>query len=282
MDFDDLDPALILRNNTPQEDFCGLTPAEIHHLLYHGWTERSPIRLHPAITDETMNQVPFFRLAEELIRIVSLDQPVKLTNLGYLPVKTVLELYNHRQITYWYVELRKPKILREQDIPVIVAVHSMLKIAGLVKNVKNRLSLTKKGEQILSHGSRVKFFHELLIAFTQKWGWGNLDGYDEAYEIQRLWGFSVHLLLQFGHSPQESVFYARKFLVAFPLITEEFQPNPYLSSIQEFEGCFCLRTIAHFFEWWGFISMDAKKLPINRKNQLITASPIISKIFTFE
>jgi len=282
MDFDDLDPALILRNNTPQEDFCGLTPAEIHHLLYHGWTERSPIRLHRDITDETLNQVPFFLLAEECIRLISINQPVKLTNLGYLPVKTVQELYNQRQITHWYVDLRQPKILREQDVPVIVTVHSMLKIAGLVKNIKNRLSLTKKGEQLLLPGSRATFFRELLMAFTQKWGWGNLDRYDEAYEIQRLWGFSIHLLMQFGHSPQEGAFYARKFLVAFPLITEEFQPGPYLNTIQEFEGCFCLRTIAHFFAWWGFISMNEKKLPPNRKNQLITATPVVSKIFTFE
>ena len=221
MCFDDLDPALILRNNTPREDFCGLTPAEIHHLLYHGWTERSPIRMRTDISDETMNQVPFFRLAEELIHIISLDQPVKLTNLGYLPMKTVQYLYDLRKITYWFVDRRKPKVLREQDVPVIVAVHSMLKIAGMVKNVKNRLSLTKKGEQILLAGSRVKFFRELLLAFTQKWGWGNLDGFDEAYEIQRLWGFSLHLLIQFGHSLQEGSFYARKFMVAFPLITED-------------------------------------------------------------
>ncbi|MEI6684280.1 MAG: hypothetical protein WCO44_16760 [Bacteroidota bacterium] len=282
MDFDDLDPALILRNNTPHEDFCGLTPAEIHHLLYHGWTERSPIRLQPGITDETMNQVPFFRIAEELIRMISLDQPVKLTKLGFLPIKIVQHLYEQRQISFWYVDMRQPKIIREQDVPAIIAVHAMLKIAGLVKIVKNRLSLTKKGEQILQAGSREKFFRELLIAFTQKWGWGNLDRYDEAYEIQRLWGFSIHLLMQFGHSPQESVFYARKFLVAFPLITEEFQPVPYQNSVQSFESCYCLRTIAHFFEWWGFISREENEPPVSMKNQRITATPVVSNIFTFE
>ncbi|MEI7725829.1 MAG: hypothetical protein WCK09_12040 [Bacteroidota bacterium] len=282
MYFDDNNPSLILQNNTPSEDFCGMTPAEIHHLLYDGWTDRSPLRLQPAISNQTLDLIPYFRILEEFVRLVKREQPVKLTALGFLPGKIVRELYDLRFIPNWYIDLRRAKVLREFDSAVITSVHSIAKASGLVKNVKNKLYLTKKGEKLLHSDARNLLFREILVTFTQKWAWGNLDGYEEAFEIQRLWGFSIHLLFQFGHSEEKVSFYSQKFLVAFPLIAEQFPLRSYSNPMEDFERCYSFRTFEHFFDWWGLIKTDEKKRLLDWRNQPVSASTLLQEVFFFE
>jgi hypothetical protein len=282
MYFSGSDPLSILQNNTPREDLCGMTPAEIHHLLYDGWTDRSPIRLQPGITDQTMDLVPFFRLTEELVRIIKRDQPVKLTSKGYLPVKIIRELYDHRFITFWYIDLRKAKVLREQDSAAINCAHSMVKTGGLVKNVKNKLYLTKKGEQLSQPVQRSRLFYEVLLTYTQKWSWGNLDEYDEAHGIQQLWGFSVHLLFQFGHTDQRVDFYSQKFLMAFPLILEQFSEESFSNPVHDFERCYCYRTFERFLNWWGFAKVGGKQTFLDWKHQSVSSTPLLREVFLFE
>ena len=248
MYLDDHDPLSVLYNNTPQEDLCGMTPSEIHHLLYDGWTDLSPLKVLPEIANHTLDAIPYFRFVEELVRIVSRDQPLKLTSLGYLPVKINRELYDHRFITDWYIDLRKAKTLKEFDSAAISSAHSIVKMAGLVKKGQNKLYLTKKGEQLLQPEKRVGLLREILMAFTQKWDWGSLDGYEEAYGIQQLWGFSVHLLFEFGHTAQPITFYSEKFLMGFPLIAEQFPMRPYSNPLTDFQHCYATRTFNRFFE----------------------------------
>jgi hypothetical protein len=282
MYFDGINPSLILQNNTPSEDFCGMTPAEIHHLLYDGWTDRSPLRLQSAISNQTFDLIPYFRVIEALVLIIRREQPVRLTALGFLPGKIIRELYDLRFIPEWYIDVRRAKVLREHDSSVITSAHSMAKASGLIKNVKNKLYLTKKGEQLLNSDARNQLFREVLVAFTQKWAWGNLDGYAEAYEIQRLWGFSIHLLFQFGHSANKVSFYSQKFLVAFPLIAEQFPLRAFSNPIDDFERCYSCRTFERFFDWWGLIKTDEEKRVLDWRNQSVAASPLLQDVFSFE
>ncbi|MCX6277301.1 MAG: hypothetical protein NT004_04290 [Bacteroidetes bacterium] len=282
MYFDAINPSLILQNNTPQEDFCGMTPSEIHHLIYDGWTDKSPIRLQPAIADETIEIIPFFRVVEELVRIIKRDEPVKLTARGFLPVKIPRELYNFRFIPEWYIDLRQAKVLREYDSSVISCARAIVKTSRLVKKVNGRLFLTEKGERLLQPDARSQLFSELLKTYTQIWAWGNMDGYAEAYGVQQLWGFSVHLLFQFGFTPQKVTFYAEKFLVAFPLIAEQFPLREYSNPIDDFERCYIIRTFERFLYWWGFVKIEGNTTMLDWKNQVISATPLLREVFLFD
>jgi hypothetical protein len=282
MYFDDINPSLILQNNTPSEDFCGMTPTEIHHLLYDGWTDRSPLRLQPAIPNQTLDLIPYFRVIEEFIRIVKREQPVRLTALGFLPGKIIRELYDLRFIPEWYIDVRHAKVLREHDSAVITSAHNIAKASGLVKNVKNKLFLTTKGEKLLHPDARNLLFREALVTFTQKWAWSNLDGYEEAYGIQRLWGFSIHLLFQFGDSQKKILFYSQKFLVAFPLIIQQFPHREFSKPIDDFERCYSVRTFERFLDWWGLMKTEEEKRILDWRNQSVTASPLLQEVFFFE
>ena len=46
-----LDRVVNDRNNTPLDDFCGLSPAQIHPLLYDTFGEESPARFNLELTD---------------------------------------------------------------------------------------------------------------------------------------------------------------------------------------------------------------------------------------
>ncbi len=282
MEFDETNPLVILQNNTPQEDLCGMTPSEIHHLLYDAWTELSPISVYPGISEDILDQVPYFRLAEELVRILSREKQVKLTAHGFLPQKIVRELYDHRFIPDFFVDMRNAKVVREHDSAPISSVHSIVKASGLVKNVKNKLILTKKGELLALPDARARLLLEVMKTFTQKWDWGNLDGYEEAYGIQQLWGFSVHLLSQFGHEEQKATFYSQKFLLAFPLVAEQFPTSLYSNPIEDFDRCYCIRTVEQFFEWWGLVKVDNARRTFSHTNRVISATPLVKEVFRFE
>jgi hypothetical protein len=103
MDFFDepkFEPLRVLFDNTPLDDFCGMTLNEIRNLLYNPFDKTSPLKINSDIDDDTLNNIPFFRLTEELLKIVQREKHVKLTPLGALPKKVLHELYDHKFITY--------------------------------------------------------------------------------------------------------------------------------------------------------------------------------------
>ena len=100
----DFEPLRLLKNNTPLDDFYGLSPAEMHHLLYSACSDKSPLRFRNGIDDSTLDNVPFFRLTEEFLKISQLEKSLKLTPLGALPKKVLHELYSHKLITEEIIE----------------------------------------------------------------------------------------------------------------------------------------------------------------------------------
>jgi hypothetical protein len=97
---DDIETNILLRNNTPLDDFLGLSPTEIHHLLYDTFGDKSPVQFRDNIDDETLDQIPLFRIAEEFLKIIYRDNQIKLTPLGALPKKVMVELYDKRFLLF--------------------------------------------------------------------------------------------------------------------------------------------------------------------------------------
>ena len=81
-------------NAAPLSAFSGLAPAQMHELLYDPWAPASPLRLRPALPSAVLDQIPFFRLTEELLRVVQRDGSIKRTAPGTLPGKYLHELYD--------------------------------------------------------------------------------------------------------------------------------------------------------------------------------------------
>jgi len=111
--FDDID--ILLLNYRPVENFLGLTPTEVNYLLYDTFGEKSPLKFSIDLNDDTLNQIPLFCIAEEYLKILQRDKQIKLTPLGAMPRKVVVELYDKKILLDEHIESGITKLWREQD-----------------------------------------------------------------------------------------------------------------------------------------------------------------------
>jgi hypothetical protein len=78
----------MLQNNSPVDDFLGLSPEEMHHLLYGTYGDKSPVQFQNDIDERTLDQIPIFRIAEHFLKIIQRDRQIKLTPLGAFAQKS--------------------------------------------------------------------------------------------------------------------------------------------------------------------------------------------------
>lgn len=254
----------------------------MHHLLYDTYGDHLPLKLRGSIDSSILDRIPFFRLTEELLSIIRRDKGIKLTPLGALPKKTLFELYAHRFITDKAIDSGVTKLTRESDSEVLRTLHVTIKLAGLVRNSKGKLVLTKKSEKVLLADQRVELFKVALSTFTDKFNWSFNDGYPDHPIGQFGWGFTVYLLHKFGEDGQPIEFYANKYLQAFPQFLSYFPQREFGTPKIDFTRCYGLRTFERFLEWFGLISIQhAGRFPDKHKD-MVMPSDLMNRIFQFD
>ena len=245
-----LDRVVKERNNTPLDDFCGLSPAQMPRLLYDPFGEESPARYNLELTD--FPETPVLRILKQILMGLS-QGGLKMTAKGNLPADfsraVALSYYGEegfREITR-YGGFRK-----EEDWEEIHTVRLTAEMAGFIKKEKGRFRLTRKGEQVLSQGLNGKSFLDLFKAYTQKFNWAYRDGYPQMDIVQNSFLFTLFCLHRFGGETRSGEFYADLFLRAFPMVLDELSRSPYRSPEVEAKRCFSLRALERFASFFGF------------------------------
>lgn len=274
--------SFLLSNNTPLEDFSGLTPTEMHFLLYDTFEEDSPVQLRSDIDDATLDQIPLFRIAEGFLKIIERDKFIKLTPNGALPQKVLVELYEQKFLPDEFIESGIVKLHREHDCLSIRSARLAVGFARFVKKLHGRLSLTQKGTKILQAKNRVQFFRIFLASFTNQFNWSYNDAYPDLPIGQLGWAFTVYLLAKFGDCPRTIGFYADKYLKAFPDFIDYFPPFYYTTPQIQFQHCYGVRTFERFLDWFGFVTIEKQKPYFDMDNCKITRTDLLHKIFTFK
>ena len=100
----DIEANILHRNNSPWDNFLGLSPTEIHNLVYDTFDDKTPVQFRDHINNETLDQIPLFRIAEEFLKIIYRDKQIKLTPLGALTKKVMVELYNKKFLLDEHIE----------------------------------------------------------------------------------------------------------------------------------------------------------------------------------
>lgn len=278
---DDIEVNIFLRNNTPLDDFLGLSPTEVHHLLYDTFGDKSLVQLLDDIDEKTLDQIPLFRIVEDYLKILQRDKHIKLTPLGALPKKVMVELYDKRYLLEYLVENGISKLWREDDSISIRSARLAAELAGLVRKVNGKLMLTKTAIKLLESNNRLQIFKQFFQAFTDKFLWSYNDGYPEQPIGQVGWAFSVIMLDKFGDQPKSVDFYADKYLRAFPEFITFFRPS-YLTPEQQFYSCYGVRTFERFFLWFGFVTVDRKEKFSDLENDKFKRSDLIRNIFKMD
>lgn len=140
----------ILFNNMPVENFLGLTPTEVHYLLYDAFGEKSPLQFRNDLDDNTLDQIPLFRIAEEYLKILQRDKQIKLTPLGALPKKVMVELYDKRILLDENIESGLTKLWGEQDCISIMSARMTAELAGFARKTKGKVVITKREKSCFS------------------------------------------------------------------------------------------------------------------------------------
>lgn len=275
----ELEAIRLLLNNRPVDDFEGLSSAEMHDLIYSTFDASSTLKINPTIHEEILDKIPFFRLTEEFLKIIQRDGKIKLTPLGALPKKVLVELYNHRLILEDGVEWGIHKLTREVDSEALSTLHYNTVFAGLIKKQYGRLILTKAGEKLLLPEKRNMLFLKTLQSYTEKLPWSTLDGYPELPVGNLGWGFTIILLMKYGDQQHEKKFYAEKYVRAFPSLLENFPPSSFSSPKHNLIRCYCLRSFDRFLEWWGFATAEESNSWFDRELIKITRTPALTEVF---
>jgi hypothetical protein len=278
---DDIETNILLRNNSPVNDFLGFSPTEIHHLLYDTFGNKSPVQLRDDIDDKTLEQIPLFRIAEEFLKIIQRDKQIKLTPLGALPKKVMVELYDKRFLLDEHIESGITKLWREEDSISIRSARYATELAGLVKKANGKLTLTKTGTKLLETNNRLQIFKQFFQAFTDKFMWSFNDGYPEQPIGQLGWAFSLTMLDKFGDQPQTADFYAEKYLKAFPKFITFFR-HDYATPERQFYRCYGIRCFVRFFLWFGFVTVDKQKIFLDLDTDKFKRTDLVKRIFKID
>jgi hypothetical protein len=281
MNISDIEDEIIKYNNSPQEKLSGLTPSQTYELIHNPLGECSCIKFRSDITFETLNEIPFFRLCEALLKIIHRDGFIKLTPLGALPKKILVELYDFRFIIDEHIESGISKLYHEDNCISVKIAKIVCESTNLVRKSKGKLLLTKNGEKQLKTENRVALFKVIFTAFTEKFNWAYNDGYAEEPVGQYGYLFSIYLLKTFGKDENFTNFYASKYLQVFEKFITLFNDD-YTTSEKQFNSCYMVRTFERFTEWFGLTRINGKNNYFDHENAKIVKTKLLDMIFNYE
>ncbi|MFD2788038.1 hypothetical protein [Hymenobacter rubripertinctus] len=274
-----LTTALHHYNDTPQPDFCGLSPAQMHQLLYQPLEPSCVVRLRTNVPNDVLDQVPFLRLTEAFLRLLQRETPLRLTPLGALPRKYLRELYAHGFILEEGLETGLFTLSREIDSLAITTLHQTTRLAGLARLVRGQLLLTKKGGQLLDPAQRPALWALVLDTFTNRFLWASNDGYLSSMVGQTGWAYSVYLLARFGQQIHPVSFYAAHYQRAFPFVLAEFTDPAYRTPLEQLSHCYGVRTFERGLNWFGLVRHEPQPAALHQPDQLTSAFTLLLQLF---
>ena len=273
----EIDRKIYEYNNKPEKKFSDLSPFELHELIHHPFGLNCPIQLHKNINLNILDEIPFFRICEEFLKILKRENFIKLTPLGALPKKVMVELYQYKFITESMIESGISKLSREQDSIAIQNARYVCEIAKLIKKREGKLSLTKNGEKLLE--DRQFLFKLILTTFSFDFNWSINDGYPDEPIAQYGNLYSIYCLLKFGDKEQKNEFYFEKYKIVFDKFSELFKDEFNIDPKKQFFSCYEVRTLYRFTDWFGFTKTTEKKYG---EANCTKSTEILKAVYKFE
>ncbi|MGB3800922.1 MAG: hypothetical protein WA952_13990, partial [Lewinella sp.] len=236
-------------NNQSLDDFAGLSPREVHQLLYRFLDGGGIVRINKQ-ADIRREAVPLLYFVRDLLERLA-EKEITLTKKGNLPLQLVKEWYRTGLLPDEIIESGITKLSSEDDyVPAQLAKHLPL-ILGWIKKRHNKLSLTVRGSKA-QRLPEAAFFKELFCGHVKKFNLAWPDGYGESTLLQQSCGFLLYLLVRFGSEDRPSSFYSDGLRRAFPPLEGEF-PGAKLRSVLE------IRILERCLHYYGLIDLTPGK-----------------------
>ena len=234
------------------EDFQGLSPADMDRLLYAPFQIPELLQWH-AVPE--VDQAPVTRMMEALF-VQLREKEIKLTAKGNLPVAVVeamLDAGGRDSLTELFP--RELAAVRSEDDALPVHITRILaEIAGFTKVQRGRLSAKKKNAADALKGQWSRPYLRLLEAMMREFNWAYLDGFGDLRGLQITAPFTLWLLHLNGEEWLPAAYYKGAIRQAFPLLEDEAEDTTFLGVDQVLEGAIDTRLL-RLFRWFGLIEM---------------------------
>ncbi len=227
-------------NSTMRSDFNGLSPDEMHIIMYHPFTDQCVVSLN-RLRKEQYDKIPLVRQALFLMNTLS-EKELKFTKLGWLPLKIVAEVYALGQ-PEWIIEELNQKRINEYDANSVWMARIILELLGWIKTRKGVLSLTIKGKKAKSDIDSAA--NEILRFSLIGVGLHTFDGNEDGRIGNLGMAYSVWLLHKFGSTWHSGDFYQEHYQTVFNF--------PDIYNIYE------TRVFARLFYWLGLVETRLNK-----------------------
>jgi hypothetical protein len=257
--------SLLMRhhNNSPRDEFNGLSPNEMNQIMHHPFSEQCVVGLN-RLEKEQYEKIPLVRQALFLLNTLS-EKELKLTKLGWLPLKVVAEAYPLGQAECIIEELGQKRI-NEYDATSVWMARIIIELLGWIKTREGMLSITAKGEKTLTNIDNAA--NEILLFSLTGVGLHTFDGYEE-YQIGNLGiAYSVWLLNKYGSEWHLGDSYKEFYKIAFNF------PGNY--------NAYETRVFKRLFYWLGIVEHRLNKHVEPPFEDEYRKTDILSMIFSFK
>lgn len=257
-------------NHLGIDDFEGYSPAEMSEILYQPLADSCPIQLNK-VDEHVFQQIPMFNQVTYLLSRIREAGKIKLTNTGMLPVKLVAYTYAQGFMKDELIESGTYKLFKEEDSMSIHLAHILLQLTGIVRKSKGNLYVTQKGEKLYADPN--KLLKALLLAFGQQFNWSYFDGYGEQPIGKIGWLYSLFLVSKYGAISRPSNFYAEKYFLAFPTLTD-------VAENGRAANCYKIRSFDRFMFLFGLVTIEKDHWMDSAKE--VKATPLLFSLFNLD
>ncbi|NOY64257.1 MAG: hypothetical protein GXO97_02485 [Nitrospirae bacterium] len=268
-------------NNTPLDDFCGLSPNEMWRILYHPFN--SPEVVDFNLDAQVPQDAPRLKLLLRLLQKIDESEGIKSTAKGNLPRNLCRELEKEYYNEEDYSHIRSlGALMSEMEFVELHVVRIIAVMAGYIRKYRKRFVVTKRGKLLLKHGITAKEFLHILRVYTRDFNWAYSDGYPEFPIIQNSFLFTLYLLKKFGDRYSEPEFYSSLFIKAYPDVLEEATNPLYTSPEKDVKGCYEFRALRRFAIEFGFADMQRKESTYYLQKFVLKRSRFLEEFVIFK
>lgn len=250
-------------NNTPRSEFNGLTPEEMHIIMHNPFSDKCVVGLDK-LDKNQYEMVPLVRQALFLLNTLN-EKELKLTKLGWLPLKIVAESYPLGQPEY-IIEEFKPKRINEYEAKSVWMARVILDLLGWIKTRKGMLFLTAKGKEALTDIDSAA--NEILRFSLIGVGLHIFDGNEDDRIGNLGMAYSVWLLNKFGTTWHSGRFYQEQYQKVF--------------DYSDVYNIYKTRIFNRLFYWLGIVDKRINKQVEPSFKEEYKKTDLLSMIFTFK
>jgi len=272
-------------NSEPVDDFLGLSPEQMHKVLYCPLDEMNDIIWFKSSFERSLiEDVPVVKKTTLLIKLLGKAGEAKATQNGYLPKKIVNTICEKPFDNY--------TVQSEEYELEVLSLRYTVTDCGWMKKKSGKFSLTKKGKLIFNKGFTNADYITLLKYWMKKFNWSFRDGHSPCPIVQQASVFLLYLLNRKAVELIPAEHITQLFIRAFPIALEEFgseamefkvtqsqkSPEELLASILR------LRFLERFAQYFGLIDyvIDETLSYFERnENAQVKTTKLFNEVFGF-